>query len=141
MRLTSKNMVKKHFTEKHRVLGKMMPDPISAMLHTDFMRFESKYGIQGLATINGGRLVLLAINATAPGSGQFRKFISVCKENFDTIEIWEVMNVKFGQNMIAHYDFRAQGVYRGSQIKEVRLIWQKNVEVVNDLNELADKNN
>ena len=74
------------------ILGVLRPDPFSALLGTGFERFESPTGLHGLARTSGKRLDLLAVNATKPGSGQFRAFIAQAKREFETICVWEVWN-------------------------------------------------
>lgn len=72
------------------VLGITMPDFVSDILGTGFMRFESPTGISGLAKTDDTRLDILAVDATTPGFGQFREFIKQCKSEYESIYIWEV---------------------------------------------------
>lgn len=74
------------------VLGSTHPDPIGRMLGHDFDRFYSPTGINGLAKEDGDRVDILAVDATKPGTGQFRAFIDQCKLEYETIVILEVWN-------------------------------------------------
>ena len=69
------------------------PDFTGIVLGTGYMQFESIAGLAGLAKVKDGDLHLLAVQADAPGLGQFRSFIVHCKNHFDTIYIWEIWNV------------------------------------------------
>ncbi len=72
------------------VLGTTEPHWASAMLGTGYEQFHSPTGINGLAKVNGDRVDILALDARDPGSGQFRTFMDQCKQEFETICIWEV---------------------------------------------------
>lgn len=74
------------------VLGQTTPDPLGLMLGTDFDRFESPYGIDGLARVSGSELELLAVVTDTPGEGQFRQFITACKAQFESIRVFEIWN-------------------------------------------------
>lgn len=73
-----------------KVLGKTAPDPIGVALGTGYSKFQSPLGLDGLYKIKEGSLHLLAVVATQPGTGQFRKFIEQAKTEFPAICIWEV---------------------------------------------------
>lgn len=67
-------------------------DPTGVALDTGFMRFETKYGIDGLAKLDGDNLEVLAVVSTNPRQGRFRDFIAAAKITFASIavlEIWE----------------------------------------------------
>lgn len=74
------------------IIGEIFPDPISEILHTNYGRFYSAAGIDGLAKVTEKRLDLLAVAASFPGHGHFRNFIQICQSEFDTICVWHVEN-------------------------------------------------
>jgi len=88
------------------VLGITKPDVISELLGTGFHRFYSLTGINGLAKmISEDRLDILAVDATNPGTGQFRAFIEQAKREFATIYLWEVWNPILAE-ILQRYDFQ-----------------------------------
>ena len=88
------------------VLGELTPDPISVLLGTGFVRFASPTGMNGLAKVHGERLDILALDATAPGTGQLRAFIDQAKREFDTICVWHVWNPLL-DGILQRFGFRA----------------------------------
>lgn len=72
-------------------LGELMPDQISIMLGTGYFRFEAQ-GIHGLVKVDNCRLDILAVSATQPGTGQFRRFMDNMKNLYTQIYVWEVWN-------------------------------------------------
>lgn len=68
------------------------PDPVGQLLGTGYDRFESVRGIDGLGKEKDGRLDVLAVHATKPGTGQFRAFIGHCKQHYRTVCVWEIFN-------------------------------------------------
>lgn len=60
------------------------------LLGSDFRDFETAGGMTGLARVTKGNLDILAVIATKPGNGQFRKFIQDAKETFNTVAVWQV---------------------------------------------------
>lgn len=89
------------------VLGILDDDPIALVLGTGYMRFSSPSGIDGLAKRDGTRLDILAVIATKPGTGQFRKFISRCKVRFETVCVWHDFNPQIGE-ALARYGFHPE---------------------------------
>lgn len=79
-------------SKRATVFIRSWPDPNAVVLKTGFRRFNSHQGIDGLMRISGYDLELLAVHATRPGTGQFRRFVTACKAKFDTIAIWHVWN-------------------------------------------------
>lgn len=90
----------------HPVLGKTELCPTSRILATGYFRFESPSGIDGLAKPHGPTLEILAVHARKPGHGQFRLFIGVAQENFQTIKIWHVWNGLLKSKLLYSYGFR-----------------------------------
>ena len=89
------------------VLGITKPDLVSELLGTGFRRFYSSTGINGLAKMIGeDRLDILAVDATNPGTGQFRVFIEQAKKEFATIYLWEVWNPILAETL-QRYGFQA----------------------------------
>lgn len=88
------------------ILGELTLDPVSQVLGTGYLRFQSPTGIDGLAKVKENRLDLLAFNALVPGVGQFRRFIGRCKREYETICIWEVWN-PWLHEVLQRYGFRA----------------------------------
>jgi hypothetical protein len=81
------------------------PDPVSDMLGTGYMRFESGCGVFGLAKAKGDRLDVLAVVASMPGTGQFREFVRRAKLEYRTICVWEDWNPLVGE-ILNRYGFR-----------------------------------
>lgn len=90
------------------VVGKLAPDAASDLLGTGYKRFESPTGIQGLAKANTGRYIsrldLLAVVASKPGTGQFRRFVAECQAMYNTVCVWESWNPILGR-ALAKYGF------------------------------------
>lgn len=76
------------------------------MLGTGYEQFHSPTGMNGLAKVDGDRLDILALDASAPGTGQLRAFIDQCKREFETICIWEIWNPLL-EEILRRYGFRA----------------------------------
>lgn len=57
-----------------------------------YSHFTTRLGIEGLARVTGADLELLAVNATKPGTGQFRRFITEAKTRFASITLWSIVN-------------------------------------------------
>jgi hypothetical protein len=76
------------------IILRSWPDPGALSLKGDFRRFESRQGIEGLMRLTHGdrEIELLAVRATQPGTGQFRRFIAACQTKFDRVAIWNVWN-------------------------------------------------
>ena len=88
----------------HAILGPTETDPLAQMLGTGFCRFHSPLGIKGLARENPGKLELLAVDATHPGTGQFREFVKQLKNCYPVICVWFDWNPLVGP-MLARYGF------------------------------------
>lgn len=69
--------------------------------------FTSSAGISGLAKIEDKTLSLLAVVATEPRTGQFRKFIAQAKRKFRRIEIVEVWNADL-RGILERYGFTSE---------------------------------
>ena len=69
------------------------PDPLSVILETNYNRYTSKVGIDGVGSIdeNTNTFSILAAMTDTPGQGQFREFIRICKENFDCLIVEAIM--------------------------------------------------
>ncbi len=102
------------------VLGTTGPDPIGMILGSDFRRFESPTGIDGLAKVNGDRIDILAVYATDPGTGQFREFIDQCKREFETICVWDIWGDWLAL-VLQRYGFRFyREIQRGEELEGYR---------------------
>ncbi|MGB8464849.1 MAG: hypothetical protein WCE49_07890 [Terrimicrobiaceae bacterium] len=87
------------------------PDPTGLIFEIGYKRFETPQGVRGLACVPGDRLDILSVEASAPGCGQFRRFIASAKEAFSTIAIWEDWNPLIGE-ILERYGFqRARSLY------------------------------
>src|ERR1700735_1995314 len=73
-------------------LGQHWPDPMSRFLGTDVERFESEHGIHGQSWVLGRDLHLLTVVATDPGTGQLRRFLEACKDEYESVSVWHIMN-------------------------------------------------
>ena len=88
------------------LLGETMPDPFSKLLGTNLFRFRSPTGLNGLAkTVGEDRLDLVAVDASIPGTGQFRTFIKKAKQEYAVICIWEVWNPMLDE-ILPRYGFK-----------------------------------
>lgn len=96
-------------------------DEIADQLGTGYMRFWSKAGVHGLAKMVGvADLHLLAVSATAPGTGQFRDFIGRCKAEAQNIYIWELWSEELVP-ILARYGFvPCETVERGEKLTGMR---------------------
>jgi len=74
------------------VLGETWPDPFSKALGTNMDRFLSPTGVRGLARMDDSHLILLAVDAIEPGTGQFKAFIKQAKRECSAISVWHVFN-------------------------------------------------
>jgi hypothetical protein len=76
------------------------PDPAGVILGTGYFRFETPFGVQGLARFacDDNELDILAVVSEQQGKGQFRNFLNHSKECFESISVWEVWN-------LIHYGF------------------------------------
>lgn len=84
------------------------PDPVGVILETGYHKFRHRSGIEGLAKVTGGMLEILAVFATAQGTGQFRRFIAAAKESFATVIVWEDWNPAVGA-ALKRYGFERHG--------------------------------
>ncbi len=87
------------------VLGATEPHFIGRVLGTGYERFYSETGMNGLAREDGDRLNLLALDASNPGTGQFREFIEQAKKEYKTICIWHVSH-EWLKLKLLEYGFR-----------------------------------
>lgn len=69
-----------------------------------YMHFKTRVGVEGLGRIVDDGLELLAVNATKPGTGQFRQFIVLAKERFPSVTLWSIMNDEM-MPILARYGF------------------------------------
>lgn len=77
---------------KNGMFSKYEPDAIGELLGTGFKRFETTSGLMGLAKISGEALEILAVSASDPGTGQFRRFIAAAKEIYTSVSVLEDWN-------------------------------------------------
>lgn len=99
-------------TESHPILGVVCEDLAGTLLGTEYVRYRSPSGVHGLAKWNDSRLDLLAVFAKRPGTGQFRRFIGICKASFDTVCVWEVWNPILGP-ILSKYGFSPETEVQG----------------------------
>lgn len=95
------------------LLGPTEPDPFGLFLGTGYQRFESPCGIHGLAKESGDRLDVLAVYAAEAGKGQFREFIRLAKEQFQTVCVWFDDNPALGP-ALKRYGFTPETEIDGS---------------------------
>lgn len=69
-----------------------------------YMHFRTRFGLEGLARVIGTDLELLSVNATKPGTGQFRNFIVEAKTRFSSVTLWSIMNDEM-MPILARYGF------------------------------------
>jgi hypothetical protein len=82
---------------------------LGQILGTGYYEFSTTIGISGLAKAEDGRLDLLAVLASKPGTGQFREFITQAKKSFKTIAVWAITNNTLREALI-RYGFRRFGL-------------------------------
>lgn len=87
--------------------------------NTGFLRFESPCGVHGLAQVEDRHLDVLAVVAVTPGVGQFRVFVNECKEAYDSIRFWTVLEDSM-REMLARYAFtKGHDVDKFGEMQEV----------------------
>jgi len=84
---------------------KLTSDPASQLLGTGYSRFNWQGRITGLCKITGSEIQILAVVATNPGKGDFRKFVEEAKKEYRCIKIWHVGN-SFLRAALTGYGFR-----------------------------------
>lgn len=84
---------------ERNVTGKMTSNDVPGYRH-----FKTYLGVEGLARVIGSDLEILAVNATKPGTGQFRKFVVEAKTRFSSITLWTIMNDEL-MPILARYGF------------------------------------
>ena len=103
---------------------KFAPDEVSQMLGTGYLRFYSSAGVHGLAKVVGiTELHILAINSNRPGTGEFRKFLALCKAECETLYIWEVWNEQLSETLRRHGFEPCTAVERGETINGMK--WRR----------------
>lgn len=99
------------------------PDPVALVLNTGYNRFESSHGIDGLAKTSDNRLDLLALIARNPAQGQFRAFITACKDQFDVIAVWEIWNITL-RAALERYGFTEETDMDCGEVQQI-MVWRK----------------
>lgn len=104
---------------------KFAPDPVAQQLGTGYQRFVSEAGVHGLCKVVDDReLHILAISAIRPGTGQFRKFMTLVKaeDKIRAVIFWEVWNTPFAKTL-GRYGFSAhEAMEKGEKLTGMRLI-------------------
>jgi hypothetical protein len=90
--------------ETHPVLGLIEEFWASRLLNLPTRKFDSSFGIDGLAVWTDERLDLIAVNAKVHGKGSFRKFVRACKNHWKEIHVWEIWN-EFLPDALTRYGF------------------------------------
>ena len=86
-------------------LGIVTADPMGEVLGTGYKRFESPFGVNGLAKESSERVDILALVSDEEGKGHFRAFIARCLAIHHTVCVWEVWNPILGA-ALRRYGFR-----------------------------------
>lgn len=86
------------------ILGKISINPLSEILGTGMVSFESACGVSGLCQeiCDGDEFILLAVDSKNPGTGQFRAFINQCKQNYKIIRVLEVWNGTLKETLLRY---------------------------------------
>jgi hypothetical protein len=100
------------------------PDPLGSALGTNYNRFSSTTGIDGLAKIIGNEFRILALHTFTPGQGNFREFIKRCKEEFDSILVEAIMEPELVPTL-TRYGFTPTTLTEEWGEKVDALKWQK----------------
>ena len=100
------------------ILGQIEPDKVSEILGTGFSRFTSPTGCHGLFKERNSELVILAVAATIPGTGQFRAFIEQAKTQYPSIAILDVLNDWLGP-VLTRYGFVRSEEFDDGELVEV----------------------
>lgn len=104
------------------------PDPIGQMLgNTGFNRFESVTGMCGLAKERGDTLEVLAVSATHKGRGEFREFIKLAQQHYQTVCVWFDENPLVGQ-ALQRYGFNPERTIDGRGEPLIGWRWDKKLE-------------
>jgi len=106
-----------------KILGTLTLDLASEILGTGFKRFSSPTGIDGLAKEVEGGVEILAVDASIRGMGFFRNFIKHCKEEYDTIILWEVWNPDLAEALVRYGFQRVDRDIRGENVSGYE--WKK----------------
>lgn len=103
---------------------KFAPDPVADMLGTGYQRFISDSGVHGLCkVVDGTELHILAVSAIRPGTGQFRKFMALCRAELGALYFWEVWNTSLAKTL-ARYEFVVcDGEWKGEKL--TGMVWRK----------------
>lgn len=106
-------------------LGSCTPDPLSEFLGTGMCRFESA-SVSGLAKAEGTPLIILAVVADKPGTGQFRKFIKQAKTDFETIRFLVVANEEL-RDALVRYGFTSydEAIFSPTDPGNPAFIWRE----------------
>ena len=83
-----------HNLQPHPASGPFLrwePDPLNEILGTGYDRYTSITGICGVGKIEGNTFNILACHTYTPGQGQFRSFITMCKNWFNTLRVEAIM--------------------------------------------------
>ena len=89
-----------------------------------FVQFTSaKHQVEGLIHQTDTHLEILAIRSLEPGNGNVHRFIDECKQEFQTISVWEVWNPDF-YKALRRWGFRpCKTIEDGKKVKGLR--WSK----------------
>lgn len=88
-----------------RVMDKLnVTAPMDYRNAPTYCHFTTRLGIEGLARVTGADLELLAVHATKPGTGRFRRFIIEAKARFASITLWSIVNSEMVPTL-ARYGF------------------------------------
>ncbi len=102
---------------------KFAKDEVADMLGTGYQRFVSDAGVHGLCKVGDKELHILAISAIRPGSGQFRKFMALCKAELGALYFWEVWNTRLAETLARHEFVACDTVERGEKL--TGMVWRK----------------
>jgi len=100
------------------------PDEASQMLGTGYLRFYSEAGVHGLAKIVGlTELHVLAVSSVTPGTGQFRRFLALCKADCQAVYVWEVWNEELAKTLGRHGFVACDGEHKGEKL--TGMVWNR----------------
>lgn len=91
---------------------------MDALMDTGFTSFVSLAGCHGLAKEDPETRTLdvLAVNATRPGTGQFRRFVAQAQASYDRVRFWhELYTTPHSSQALKRYGFTPWMVVVGNE--------------------------
>lgn len=99
-------------------------DQVADALGTGYQRFVSDAGVHGLCkVVDGTEVHILAVSAIRPGTGQFRRFMVLCKAELKALYFWELWNTRLAETLARHGFVACEGDFKGEKL--TGMVWRK----------------